>query len=249
MRTFAIALLPLILANLTTPTQHAAAAPPIPPLEFAFPQSPTKPEPFPVKLVDQGNFDRAYQLLSAAKSAVDALGGAVEDAEEIRHAADEAKVFVELCSRSLEDLLEEAGRTAPEAWASRFETLYQGRAILIDSHIEAAPEPGGSSSYLLSYRVFPPGEASNFLNNAAPPERYAEIDLTGFELFELTPPAVGARVIFGARLASLRYESQSDRWIVRLEPKSGVFIKHSGALQAIGWPVPKAVDEPAEGPG
>jgi hypothetical protein len=96
--------------------------------------------------------------------------------------------------------------------------------------------------------VFPPGESSNFLNNAAPPPRYADIDLTGFELFELTPPAPGARVIFGARLASLRYDSLGDRWVVGLEPKSGVFIKHSGALQAIGWPVPKQVDEPAEGP-
>ena len=33
------------------------AAPPPPPADFAVPQSPTKPEPFPVKLVDQGAFD------------------------------------------------------------------------------------------------------------------------------------------------------------------------------------------------
>jgi len=202
-----------------------------------------------IPALDQGNFDRAYQLLSAASRAVDALGGAVEDADEIRHAAEEAALFVNLCSRPLEELLDEAGRTDPETWASRFDTLYKGQAILIDTHIEAAPEPGGSSGFVLSYRVFPPGEATNFLNNAAPPARYAEFDLTGFELFELAPPAVGARVIFGAKLASLRYESQSDRWVVRLEPKSGVFIKHSGALQAIGWPVPKEIDEPEEGPG
>jgi hypothetical protein len=202
-----------------------------------------------IPALDRGNFDRAYQLLSAAKTAVDALGGAVEDADEIRHAADEAALFVDLCSRLPEELLAEAGRTDPDTWASRFELLHKGRAILIDSTIEAAPEPGSSSGYLLSYRIFPQGEATSFLNNTAPPERYADIDLAGFALFETSPPTVGSRVIFGARLASMRYESQADRWVVRLDPKSGVFIKHYGALQAIGWPVPKEVDEPEEGPG
>src|SRR5207247_747776 len=38
-----------------------------------------------IPALDEGNFDKAYQLLSAAKTAVDALGGAVEDAEAIRH--------------------------------------------------------------------------------------------------------------------------------------------------------------------
>ncbi|HUR54100.1 MAG TPA: PVC-type heme-binding CxxCH protein [Gemmataceae bacterium] len=33
------------------------AVPPPPPADFAVPQTPTKPEPFPVKLVDQGQFD------------------------------------------------------------------------------------------------------------------------------------------------------------------------------------------------
>ena len=95
-----------------------------------------------IPALDEGNFDKAYQLLSAAKSAVDALGGAVEGADEIRTAAAEAAIFVDLSPRLLEDMLEEAGRTDPDAWASKFETLYKGRAILIDSIITDEPEPG-----------------------------------------------------------------------------------------------------------
>ena len=90
----------------------------------------------------QGNFDRAYQLLSAAKSAVDALGGDVEDADEIRDAAEEAAIFIDLSSQTLEEMLEEAGRADPEAWASRFDNLYKKRSIIIDSWITSAPEPG-----------------------------------------------------------------------------------------------------------
>ena len=44
-----------------------------------------------ISALEEGKFDKANQLLSAAKEAVDSLGGAVEDAEKIRHAADEAR--------------------------------------------------------------------------------------------------------------------------------------------------------------
>src|SRR5579871_3202158 len=37
------------------------AAPPAPPADFAQPQSPTKPLPFPVTLVDQGQFDPQFK--------------------------------------------------------------------------------------------------------------------------------------------------------------------------------------------
>ena len=48
-------ILTLAVAVHSIPT--AVAVPPPPPAEFAQPQSPTKPEPFPIKFVDQGQFD------------------------------------------------------------------------------------------------------------------------------------------------------------------------------------------------
>ena len=53
----------LILTTAIGPVQtgRAIAAPPQPPADFAQPQSPTKPEPFPVKMVDQGQYDPALK--------------------------------------------------------------------------------------------------------------------------------------------------------------------------------------------
>jgi quinoprotein glucose dehydrogenase len=62
MRTIVIAALVYVLAAGFSPqTPTAVAAPPIPPLDFAGPQSAPRPEPFPVKMVDQGTFDPALK--------------------------------------------------------------------------------------------------------------------------------------------------------------------------------------------
>ncbi len=199
-----------------------------------------------IAALDEGNFGKAHQLLSAAKAAVNALGGAVEDAEVIRNAADEAAIFDDRIPRTLEEMLEEAGRY-PERWPSQFDAVYKGRAILIQSHIAAEPVPGGSPAYQIDYMVFPPGAASNFNDQrAALPPRYAKIDLTGFRLFELARPTKGTRVTFGARLASFAFDAQNDVWLIGLEPESGVFIIHHKALEALGWQDAIEADAPPE---
>jgi hypothetical protein len=188
-----------------------------------------------IPALKEGKFDKAYQLLSAAKEAVDALGGAVEDADEIRHAADEASIFVDLIPDTLEHLLDEAGRTSPQAWATRFETLYKGHAIIIDSQISATPDSDGPEPkrYEIDYRVFPPGESASFRGQNP---RHARIDLSGFEAVTQAGNHVGDHVIFGARLASFRYDSDADVWLIGLEPKSGVSISYHEALETLGWP-------------
>ncbi|MCI0703861.1 MAG: HEAT repeat domain-containing protein [Planctomycetia bacterium] len=57
MRTLSLVALGVLVGTgwLTPHTPNAVAAPP--PSEFALPQSPTKPEPFPITMVDQGKFD------------------------------------------------------------------------------------------------------------------------------------------------------------------------------------------------
>jgi hypothetical protein len=199
-----------------------------------------------IPALKNGDFDKAHQLLSVAKSAVDALGGAVEHAEDIRKAAAEAAIFVDQ-TRSLEEMLDEARRIDPDVWASRFETLYKGHAIWIECSIYGEPEPGRSARYLLDYVVFPPGESTNFGDGrtARPPPR-ALIDLTGFELFDLARPRKGDNVTFGARLASFRFDSENDVWWVGLERKSGVFITHTEALEACGRPRSGDAEVPSE---
>lgn len=61
MRTLIIVGLLAVLAGLTPTARRAVAVPPQLPAEFAQPQSPTKPEPFPIKMVDQGQYDPALK--------------------------------------------------------------------------------------------------------------------------------------------------------------------------------------------
>ena len=109
--------------------------------------------------------------------------------------------------------------------------------------------PGGfrSGAYEIAYVVFPPGEASRFGDGRLPePDRFARIDLAGFEPIETAQPARGVHLTFGAKLRSIVYDTERKQWVVRLEPKRGAFITHQRALQAIGWPAPEMVEVPRE---
>jgi hypothetical protein len=178
--------------------------------------------------LDEGNFPKAYQLLSEARRAVDSLGDAVEGASQIRQGAAEATIFVNLVPERLEAILDEAGRYDPGEWPSRFSNVYKGRSIVIDAQVIAVPDGSGRARYELDYQIFPDGEGQ--------PQGVARIDTTGFHLFENTQPKVGDRVLFGARLASFRYDDRAEEWLVGLEPESGVFLTHPRALEALGWP-------------
>jgi hypothetical protein len=198
-----------------------------------------------IPALDAGDFDRANQLLSAARSAVEALRGDIEGADDVRRAAKEAALFVDLCPETLENMLAEAGRGDPAAWESKFETLYKGRYLLFDTQIEATPAESGTGAYEIAYVVVPPGEASRFGDGrVAQPDRYATIDLAGFELLEGLPK--DAHATFGAKLRSIAYDSEQHHWVVRLEPKSGVFITHHRALEALGFPAFVTVELPRE---
>ena len=198
-----------------------------------------------IAALEEGKFDHANQLLSAAKEAVNALGGAVESAEEVRHAADEASILVNLLTDSLESLLDEAARTSPQAWADRFDTMYKGRAVVIDATITATPDTPGSNRYELDYLVLAAGQGAR-------EQRYARIDLSGFEVITLADRKVGDQVVFGARLAAFQYDPEAKQWTIRFEPKSGVSIKHFKALESLGWPSgssypddsPEGLDQP-----
>ena len=50
----------------------------------------------------------------------------------------------------------------------------------------------------------------------------------------------------GARLAAFQYDTGRDRWVIDLEPRSGVFIKHCKALETLGWPATAPIDKEPE---
>jgi DNA-directed RNA polymerase subunit RPC12/RpoP len=202
-----------------------------------------------IPALEAGDFDKAFQLLSAAKTAVDGLGGEVDGAEKIRTAAKEAEIFVNLCPRSLEEMLDEAGRAGSDTWPSKFNNLYKGRTILIDSVITEVPGSGSSSGYVVEYVIVPPGGTNNFADvRDAPPDRWGLIDFEGFKLFELSPPRKGDHVTFGARLASFNIDTTGTVtvWRIGLEADSGIFIVHTKALEAVGFPGAAKAELPPE---
>jgi hypothetical protein len=176
-----------------------------------------------IPALDDGDFDRAYRILSRAAEAVEALGGQIGGAEEVRQAAREAAIFVDLIPERLEEILDERARTVDEAeWQSAFDRRYKGRAVLLSAEITETPASSGR--YEVNYRV---------LNRTATSPRMARIDFEGFRLFEAGAPEAGAQVQFGARLEAIW--SDPDGYRIQLQPDSGVTITHVDALDAIGW--------------
>ncbi|MDG3002934.1 hypothetical protein [Paludisphaera mucosa] len=201
-----------------------------------------------IPALEAGDFDRAYQILAPAKQAVDSLGGEVEGADRIRQAADEAGLYVNLATAGLEELLDQAARSDPKKWATQFDDQYRGRGVLFDTRIKAAPD-SAEKRYEIDYVVLPTEDAGSFRAGGARPERSARVDFQDFELFELAQPKVGDHVVFGARLAAVEFDSGSNAWVVRLEPKSGLFVQFHKALQALGWPEADESAAPVEAGG
>ncbi|MDR3638251.1 MAG: hypothetical protein P4L84_30890 [Isosphaeraceae bacterium] len=180
-----------------------------------------------LKALDAGEWDKAHLLLSKAKRAVDALGGKVEGAEEIRHGADEANLYANRVSESLETLLKEADPSDTSDWPRQFETLYKGKAIIVRAEVTAVPEADGTGSYDLDYRILPNGEGDLDRRRDL---RIGRFDLSRFRLMHDLQPKRGTQLAFGARLSSFTFDPERNEWLVGLEPDSGVILRHQKAL-------------------
>lgn len=183
-----------------------------------------------LKALDEGRFDTAHQLLSRAKRAVEILHGQVEGADEIKKGAEEAEIFANLASDSLESMLGQAKSSDPAEWDREFSRSYKGTAVIIDATVMRVPDSSGGN-YDLDYRIVPNTSA----NGNAPPS-LGRIDTSGLVLFDRLRPRAGEKVLFGARLAAFEFDRSREEWVIRLVPESGVQISHLKALYALGWP-------------
>ena len=189
------------------------------------------------KKLDAGDFFAAKKILAEAAEAVDAMGGRFEGADKIRQGALEAAIFTDLVPRTLEDLVEEAATFRDVGgWSAHFKSMYQGRSIILETTINAVPDPARPDShYADAYRILV-GRGPN-------PEAIGRIDYTGFELFELTQPKLGEIKLLGARLQTLEFDIENNLWVLTLEPAGGVFLTHPRALDAIHWPSGDPVED------
>ena len=121
-------------------------------------RSPTLGRPRESRPWRKGKFDKANQLLSAAREAVVALGGAVEHAGEIRQAADEAAIFVNLLSDSSRVCSTRRPGPVPRPGPPGSTRSYKGRSVIIDATITATPETSSKHRYEIDYLVLTPGK-------------------------------------------------------------------------------------------
>lgn len=174
--------------------------------------------------LENGEFDSAKRKLAVAASDFKSLGIRDGRGRQSRQLANEAAILADRATRTLEEIIEEAARyDPPEKWPSRFETIYRGQAVIIDSEVAAVPAHSASGSYELTHRIFV----------GRSPGRRGRIDLKGFKLFEALKPVKSQRVTFGARLESLTLDG--NEWVLGLEPDSGVIMTNQDALEKADW--------------
>lgn len=180
--------------------------------------------------LDDGKFELAHQILSAAKRAVISLGDQYEGSAAIKQGADEAAAIANLAPASLENMVDQASRGDPIDWSKTFADLYRGRHIIIHSDIKRVPDGRGKGRYELEYLVFPEG------GDGGAPRAIGRVETTGFRMFEQSHPRIGDHMIFAAKLASFDFDATLQEWNISLVPESGVNITHEKALQALGEP-------------
>jgi hypothetical protein len=152
-----------------------------------------------------------FALLRTARHARPGLLPA-QDVQELHHLERQAAALAELCGEPLEALLAHAAAAAEPEWLADFPHRYGGKAVLLDLEIRGA---GGHFEH--SYLLWAGGEP-------------AELDLDDLRLLGQLPLQSRQRMVFLARLASVRREPGRG-WVVRLQGDSGVLLTEAGAAR------------------
>lgn len=181
--------------------------------------------------LDRGAFDEAKNKLRRAADAYKALGATDETAIQAIQMADEATILADLSRADLKQIVEEVARKGDSDGPGHFDTMYRGQACVFDQTVASGSRAG--SPLQLDYRIF--------VGQGPKAAKVGRIDLEGFHLFEDKDIRPGQRVLFGARLKSIRL--QDGEWLVSLEPDSGVIMTNFKALQTIN------MGDPLEGGG
>jgi hypothetical protein len=125
----------------------------------------------------------------------------------------QASVLVDLSGATLEEILHHASTTAEAEWALEFAQRYQGKAFLFDLTIRSVAGKHFEHPYRLWVHQEP-----------------ARLDLDQLELLPALPLDPPRRVLFAARLKSVRREADLG-WVIQLVPDSGLLLTDAGAAR------------------
>jgi len=180
------------------------------------------------RLFEQGQFHEAVRQLEETLSLHEKHPESLSSADRKRlvQMHKEARIFVDLLSESLDEILAHAAAEHDDGeWQAVFSDRYRGKSLIFLAGIHR----DSSSHWVLDYDIFIG-------------DRRARIDWENLRLFHDLPLNESHRLLVGARLANVEPEAGGS-WVARLQPSSGVLITDADALAAIYSRPPDGVNE------
>jgi hypothetical protein len=167
------------------------------------------------KHLARGAFRQAATELAAARSAWQRQPQLLtpETGQQLEQLCHQADLLADLCSQTLEEIVRHADGTADAEWAFEFGQRYQGKAFCLDLEIRAEAGRHFAHPYRLWAQDTP-----------------AHLDLDNLNLLYPLPLNPAKRVVFLARLASVKREANRG-WVVQFAPNSGVLLTDVGAAR------------------
>jgi hypothetical protein len=101
-----------------------------------------------------------------------------------------------------------------QEWQAVFDRHYKGMPVILDTQVHRSAD----GQYQVGYTVFARG-------------KQARLELADLTLFKDLPLERPQRVLFGARLASVRLEAMG-KWVIRFDPGSAVLVTDEGVAAA-----------------
>ena len=159
-----------------------------------------------------GQFQTAGQKFQQGLAAR-AIPLPLQEVRRVRLLARQADLLGDLLTEPLADIVQLA-MVDEKQWPEQFARRYRGRGVVFDAEVRR----DAAAQYRLNYHVQAGGQA-------------VRIELGDLRMLELLPLQKPARLLFGARLASVAREA-GGFWTIRFEPDSGVLLTDERAVAA-----------------
>jgi hypothetical protein len=168
------------------------------------------------KALAAGRFRLSAEELQQAVALLESQPGHRRGAEgrDVTQLHRQAALLADLLAQSLADILQLAVGSPEGEWSAKFAQDYQGRAVVFDADVTR----DGAGRLRLDYETRAGAES-------------ARIEVDDLKLLAALPRDRPARLLFGARLGSIRREPPGV-WVVRFQPDSAVLLTDPGAVAA-----------------
>jgi hypothetical protein len=177
------------------------------------------------KHLDEGDFAKARAVLDQAAAEIKRYSKESRESREVDQLAREVALFADLPERSLEELFQAVRSTSPQDAVEHFQGKLKNPSLILDIYV--SPSAADPDTFRVDAKVMVGSDATR-------------IDLSDCRLFKLLSPGPSTRVIFGARIQSVERTKESEDWIIRFMPESGLLITSELCLEKINWPVDEA---------